>query len=139
MADTKPPYSEMHPMRAIFHIPQKPPPKLANPSQWSPEFNDFIAACLVKEASSRPSAADLLQVCSCCVWWFLFWPLCRCSSPNRFLSPCCTNVLNFLSLSLLLLTLITMPSWQPYYPVLLAVCYSMCSFNAPKALPLWCR
>eukprot|EP01094_Clydonella_sp_ATCC50884_P024270 TRINITY_DN603_c0_g1_i1.p2 TRINITY_DN603_c0_g1~~TRINITY_DN603_c0_g1_i1.p2 ORF type:complete len:450 (-),score=177.57 TRINITY_DN603_c0_g1_i1:190-1539(-) len=61
MADLRPPYSEMHPMRAIFHIPSKPPPTLETPSEWSPEFNDFIASCLVKDPEQRPTAAELLE------------------------------------------------------------------------------
>lgn len=43
-------------------IPLKPPPTLPKPDQFSPEFNDFIAKCLVKDPEQRPGAAELLQV-----------------------------------------------------------------------------
>ncbi|GLH10028.1 Serine/threonine-protein kinase hippo [Gryllus bimaculatus] len=41
MAEGKPPYGDIHPMRAIFMIPTKPPPSFREPDQWSPEFIDF--------------------------------------------------------------------------------------------------
>jgi len=61
MAEMKPPYSEMHPMRAIFHIPSRNPPTLSEPDEWSEEFNDFIACCLVKNPEERWSAVELLE------------------------------------------------------------------------------
>eukprot|EP00455_Lapot_gusevi_P053003 TRINITY_DN817_c0_g1_i1.p1 TRINITY_DN817_c0_g1~~TRINITY_DN817_c0_g1_i1.p1 ORF type:complete len:435 (+),score=111.00 TRINITY_DN817_c0_g1_i1:132-1436(+) len=61
MAVGEPPYTNIHPMRAIFLIPNKPPPTLPNPEKFSPEFNDFIARCLAKEPENRPSAAELLN------------------------------------------------------------------------------
>jgi len=61
MAEGKPPYSNIHPMRAIFMIPSRPPPKLTEPDKWSKEFNDFIAQCLTKNPEQRPSASDLLK------------------------------------------------------------------------------
>ncbi|CAG5130111.1 unnamed protein product, partial [Candidula unifasciata] len=38
-----------------------PPPKLRNPDRWSPEFNDFLAQCLIKDFEQRPFASDLLS------------------------------------------------------------------------------
>jgi len=61
MAQGKPPYADVHPMRVIFMIPSRPPPKLDNPEEFSGELNDFIAKCLVKNADQRPTAKDLLQ------------------------------------------------------------------------------
>jgi len=61
MAEGKPPYYNIHPMRAIFMIPTRPPPKLSNPDQWSPEFISFVAACLQKKPQDRPSAMKLLK------------------------------------------------------------------------------
>lgn len=60
MAEGKPPFSHIHPMRAIFIIPTRPPPKLTEPEQWSKGFNDFIAKCLTKDQKLRASADDLL-------------------------------------------------------------------------------
>jgi len=61
LAEGKPPYSNIHPMRAIFMIPSRPPPKFSEPDNWSKDFNDFIAQCLTKNPEQRPQAADLLK------------------------------------------------------------------------------
>ena len=49
MAEGKPPYHNIHPMRAIFMIPSRPPPKFTEPDKWSPDLNDFLEKCLVKK------------------------------------------------------------------------------------------
>lgn len=61
MAEGKPPYGDIHPMRAIFMIPTKPPPSFRDPDRWSPEFIDFVSRCLVKNPEERATASDLLQ------------------------------------------------------------------------------
>lgn len=61
MAEGKPPYSNIHPMRAIFMIPSRPPPKLTEPDKWTKEFNDFVAQCLTKNPEQRPAATELLK------------------------------------------------------------------------------
>lgn len=61
MAESKPPYSNIHPMRAIFMIPSRPPPRLQEPDKWSKEFNDFIIKMLTKSPDQRPSAQELLE------------------------------------------------------------------------------
>jgi serine/threonine protein kinase len=61
MAESKPPYWNIHPMRAIFLIPSRPPPKLSEPQKWSGEFQDFVARCLTKDPNDRPTAANLLE------------------------------------------------------------------------------
>lgn len=61
MAEGKPPYGDIHPMRAIFMIPTKPPPSFREPDQWSPEFIDFVSRCLVKNPEERAQATELLQ------------------------------------------------------------------------------
>jgi serine/threonine protein kinase len=43
-------------------IPSRPPPRLSEPEKWSREFNDFVAQCLTKNATERPTADDLLKV-----------------------------------------------------------------------------
>ncbi|KPJ00350.1 Serine/threonine-protein kinase 3 [Papilio xuthus] len=60
MAEGKPPYGDIHPMRAIFMIPTKPPPSFREPDQWSPEFIDFVSQCLVKKPEERATAEYLL-------------------------------------------------------------------------------
>uniref|UniRef100_A0A8D0CL18 non-specific serine/threonine protein kinase n=1 Tax=Scleropages formosus TaxID=113540 RepID=A0A8D0CL18_SCLFO len=61
MAEGKPPYADIHPMRAIFMIPTNPPPTFRNPDLWSAPFKDFVAQCLVKNPESRATATQLLQ------------------------------------------------------------------------------
>ncbi|XP_067008377.1 serine/threonine-protein kinase 3 isoform X2 [Anabrus simplex] len=61
MAEGKPPYGDIHPMRAIFMIPTKPPPSFREPDQWSPEFIDFVSRCLVKNPEERATASELLH------------------------------------------------------------------------------
>jgi serine/threonine kinase 3 len=61
MAEGHPPYWNIHPMRAIFLIPNRPPPKLHNEEKWSKEFIDFISQCLVRNPEQRPHAHTLLQ------------------------------------------------------------------------------
>ncbi|GAB0096185.1 Serine/threonine-protein kinase hippo [Sergentomyia squamirostris] len=61
MAEGKPPYGDIHPMRAIFMIPQRPPPSFREPDRWSTEFIEFVSMCLVKNPEERATATDLLQ------------------------------------------------------------------------------
>ena len=61
MAEGRAPYGEIHPMRAIFMIPTKPPPSFTNPDKWSSTFIDFVSRCLVKNPEERASASELLQ------------------------------------------------------------------------------
>ncbi|XP_781787.3 serine/threonine-protein kinase 4 isoform X3 [Strongylocentrotus purpuratus] len=61
MAEGKPPYAEIHPMRAIFMIPTKPPPTFRDPEKWSQDFIDFTSKCLIKSPEDRATATDLLQ------------------------------------------------------------------------------
>lgn len=61
MAEGKPPYGDIHPMRAIFMIPTKPPPSFREPDVWSPEFIDFVSRCLVKNPEERATATEMLN------------------------------------------------------------------------------
>jgi len=61
MAEGKPPYADIHPMRAVFMIPTKPPPSFRDPDRWSADFIDFVSVCLVKDPCARASATDLIQ------------------------------------------------------------------------------
>jgi len=61
MAEGKPPYGDIHPMRAIFMIPTKPPPTFRDSDRWSPQFIDFVSRCLVKTPEKRATASQLLK------------------------------------------------------------------------------
>ncbi|XP_067015869.2 serine/threonine-protein kinase 10 [Anabrus simplex] len=60
-AQMEPPNHEMSPMRVLLKIQKSDPPKLDQPSKWSKDFNDFIAKCLIKDPSQRPTAEELLK------------------------------------------------------------------------------
>ncbi|RKP18482.1 serine/threonine kinase 3 [Rozella allomycis CSF55] len=68
LAEGKPPYHNIHPMRviwlyfadlAIFMIPSKPSPTLTDGTKYSDEFKSFISSCLTKNPKDRPTAAEL--------------------------------------------------------------------------------
>ena len=63
LAKGAPPYAnKIHPFQVIFLIPKSPPPKLesTNSTQFTQTFQNFVASCLQKDPSTRPSATDLL-------------------------------------------------------------------------------
>ncbi|KAF2075857.1 hypothetical protein CYY_002843 [Polysphondylium violaceum] len=61
IAELIPPRFDIPPSRVIFTIPHQPPPTLKTPSDWSPEFVDFVKLCLSMNPASRPSAQQLLS------------------------------------------------------------------------------
>lgn len=61
MAEGKPPYADIHPMRAIFMIPTNPPPTFRNCDNWTEPFRDFVSQCLIKNPENRATATQLLQ------------------------------------------------------------------------------
>jgi serine/threonine protein kinase len=60
MAESEPPYSHIHPIRAMFVIPKNPAQSLTEPEIWSSEFNDFVTRCLRINPNERPSSKELL-------------------------------------------------------------------------------
>ncbi|XP_076750741.1 STKc_myosinIII_N_like and MYSc_Myo21 domain-containing protein ninaC isoform X1 [Xylocopa sonorina] len=61
LADGYPPFQDMHPTRALFQIVRNPPPNLIRPSNWSQNFNDFIAECLEKDPENRPFMMEIAE------------------------------------------------------------------------------
>ena len=61
MAEGEPPYSNIHPIKAMFVIKNNPPQGLTEPAKWSAEFNDFVKKCLTLDPKKRPSAGDLIK------------------------------------------------------------------------------
>jgi serine/threonine kinase 3 len=49
MAEGAPPHSNLNPLRAIYAIPNKPAPTLADPDNWSHEMLDFVKYCCQKD------------------------------------------------------------------------------------------
>jgi serine/threonine kinase 4 len=60
MAEGDPPYSSIHPYRAMFVIRKKPAQELTQPEKWSMEFQNFVKKCLTVDPKRRPSAKELL-------------------------------------------------------------------------------
>lgn len=60
LANAEPPNASTHPMKVLFLIPKAPAPRLEG-NNFSREFKDFVAACLVKDPDYRPTAKELLQ------------------------------------------------------------------------------
>lgn len=61
MAEGEPPYSNIHPIKAMFVIKNNPPSGLSDSSKWTVEFNDFVKKCLTLDPKKRPNAYDLLK------------------------------------------------------------------------------
>jgi serine/threonine protein kinase len=61
LAEMVPPYANIHPMRAIFMIPSKPPPTLKEAASVSRDFNDIVKQCLTKAPEDRPNSEALLK------------------------------------------------------------------------------
>ncbi|PRP81253.1 hypothetical protein PROFUN_02087 [Planoprotostelium fungivorum] len=61
MAEGEPPYMDFPPLRALFLITTKGIPPLKEANRWTPEFKDFVAKCLDKEAESRLDANEMLK------------------------------------------------------------------------------
>lgn len=57
----EPPNHDFTPMRVLLKIQKSDPPRLDCPSRYSKEFNDFLAKCLVKDPTQRPTASELLK------------------------------------------------------------------------------
>jgi serine/threonine protein kinase len=60
LAEGAPPYAGSHPMKVLFTIPKNPAPRLSG-DQWSKDFKDFIAQCLIKDPDRRATAKELLK------------------------------------------------------------------------------
>ncbi|KAF2269364.1 Pkinase-domain-containing protein [Lojkania enalia] len=60
LAYGEPPHSGIHPMKVLFTIPKNPAPRLEG-NEWSKEFKDFVAQCLIKDPDRRATAKELLR------------------------------------------------------------------------------
>jgi len=59
LAYGRPPWSHLHPMKALFTIPRSDPPRLDQ--KFSPEFQDFVATCLQMEPRNRGLITSLAK------------------------------------------------------------------------------
>ena len=60
MATGSVPYSDLNPMHALLAIHKNDPPLLEGP-EFSSEFKEFVAKCLIKDPLNRPSTNELLN------------------------------------------------------------------------------
>lgn len=60
MIDGRPPYTDIKSMADLQKVLDRPPATLSKPQNYSAEFNDFIAQCLVKDPAQRKNAMELL-------------------------------------------------------------------------------
>ncbi|PGH09793.1 STE/STE20/YSK protein kinase [Blastomyces parvus] len=60
MANGEPPNASTHPMKVLFLIPKAPAPRLEG-NNYSQNFKDFIAQCLIKDPDRRATAKELLR------------------------------------------------------------------------------
>ncbi|XP_049532765.1 neither inactivation nor afterpotential protein C [Anopheles darlingi] len=61
LGDGKAPFADMHATRAMFQIVRNPPPTLYRQSNWTQEYNDFIAECLEKNPDHRPFIMEIVE------------------------------------------------------------------------------
>lgn len=61
LGDGKAPFMNIHPTRALFQIVRNPPPTLYRPANWTQNYNDFIAECLVKNPEHRPFSVEVIE------------------------------------------------------------------------------
>ena len=64
LADTNPPYQDLHPMRALLKIVKAEPPSLEDPHKWSEDFYEFLDMCLKKEPDERSASHKLDENCA---------------------------------------------------------------------------
>ncbi len=62
-------------LQVMFLIAANPAPSFNDPTKFSPQFNEFIRACLQKNPQRRAAASDLLRVTELS-WNFLNYPQC---------------------------------------------------------------
>ena len=61
LAQMQPPNHNLTPMRVLLRIQKSEPPTLQFQNRWSPQFNDFIKKCLIKDPNQRPTIEELLR------------------------------------------------------------------------------
>ena len=67
LAETQPPWYDLHPQRVLALLASsklKPPPGLKDKAKWSTDFHNFVKVALTKNPKKRPTAEKLLKVSS---------------------------------------------------------------------------
>jgi len=57
----EPPYEDIGPMAVYLQIKQRGAPRFANPEDYSPDFVNFVNACLEIDPKKRPTSTQLLE------------------------------------------------------------------------------
>ena len=64
MLEGEPPYLTENPLRALYLIATNGTPKIKDMDRLSPIIKEYLARCLTVDPEQRPTAAQLLTVCS---------------------------------------------------------------------------
>merc|ERR1712137_1283919 len=64
MVEQDPPYMEESTIKALYLIASQGRAPFKNPEKLSPGFKNFVKQCTIMDPDARPSAAQLLRVCS---------------------------------------------------------------------------
>jgi serine/threonine protein kinase len=61
MADGKPPFHDLPPMRVLLELSKKPRLSLSAAGNYTPEHRSFVELCVMVDPEARPDATELLQ------------------------------------------------------------------------------
>ena len=61
MADGRPPFADLNPMKVLFELANNPVCKLKEPSKWSQMFNSFTEFCCKAQPTQRPSSDHMIK------------------------------------------------------------------------------
>ncbi|XP_049847937.1 uncharacterized protein LOC126304993 [Schistocerca gregaria] len=61
MVDGRPPNSDIKSIEDLPKLLNRPPATVSSPEKFSPEFNDFVKQCLVRDPTERKSAIELID------------------------------------------------------------------------------
>lgn len=64
MVEQDPPYMEETTIKALYLIASQGRAPFKNPEKLSPGFKNFVKQCTIMDPNTRPTAAQLLKVCS---------------------------------------------------------------------------
>jgi serine/threonine protein kinase len=61
LADGRPPFADLNPMKVLFELANNPVCKLKDPSKWSQMFSSFTEFCCKAQPAARPSSDHMIK------------------------------------------------------------------------------